>query len=458
MLHARVDLFRFNYSHQNQAEHERRARQIRAIADEMDTEVGFIVDLQGPKIRLEYFQSGRIVLTEGKYFTLDSTLAMHAGDHERVGITYKQLPDDVKPGDTLLVDDGRIVLEVESISGPRIKCRVRVGGELTNSKGINLLGGGMTARTLTTKDIADLQHGVSIGADYFAISFVRNPEDIEQAKQLITAAGSDAGIIAKIERAEAIDNAEQIIEAADAIMIARGDLGVEIGDAVLPAVQKNLITLARKMDRAVITATQMMQSMINSQIPTRAEVFDVANAVLDGTDAVMLSAETSIGLFPDKVIEAMSRICEEAEKQPVTRVSDHRINQYFARIDEAIAMSTMYCANHIQAKAIASLTETGSTCRWMSRISSAIPVYAFTRNIGTMRKARLYRGVYPIRFDITHTDPLAANREIINILKAKGFVTSGDKVIITKGDMQGLRGGTNNMKIIQVNHEMEDSG
>ena len=282
-------------------------------------------------------------------------------------------------------------------------------------------------------------------------------DDILEARRLLDEEGSNASIIAKFERAEALENAESIIEVSDAVMIARGDLGVEIGDAALPPVQKRLIKLARDMDRAVITATQMMESMIDHQIPLRAEVFDVANAVFDGTDAVMLSGETSIGMFPDKVVESMSRICEETEKQRITMVSDHRLNQRFERIDEAIAMSTMYTANHIGARAIAALTETGSTCLWMSRISSGIPIFAFTRNISTVRKVKLFRGVYPIRFDITHTDPLAANREIIEDLMEQGAVVDGDYVIITKGDLQGARGGTNNMKILQVGNTAEDS-
>ena len=286
--------------------------------------------------------------------------------------------------------------------------------------------------------------------DYFAISFVRNATDIKEARKLIREGGGKTGVIAKLERAEAIEHASSIIKASDAIMVARGDLGVEIGDAALPPVQKDLIKQARQMDRAVITATQMMESMIDHQIPTRAEVFDVANAVLDGTDAVMLSAETSIGRYPDKVVAAMARICEETEKQHNIRVSDHRINQKFEYIDEAIAMATMYTANHIGAKAIAALTETGSTCLWMSRISSGIPIYAFTRNLATIRKARLYRGVYPIYFDITHTDPLEANKEIVADLAAQNAVSIGDIVIITKGDLRGRQGGTNNMKIVQV--------
>lgn len=455
LVDAGVDLFRINYSHQTQEEHARRAKEIREVSQAKGVEVGIIADLQGPKIRLQRFSAGKIFLKEGETFTIDSSLDQNAGDQAHVGVTYKELTKDVKKGDVLMIDDGRIVLSVKKVSGDEIQCKVLMGGELSNSKGINLKGGGLSTGALTAKDREDLQHGIEIGADYFAVSFVSRANDILEARDLIDAADSNAGVIAKIERAESLDNAEAIIEVSNAIMIARGDLGVEIGDAALPPAQKELIKLARNMDRAVITATQMMESMIDHQIPLRAEVFDVANAVLDGTDAVMLSGETSIGLFPDKVVETVARICEETEKQRATRISHHRIDQEFRRIDEAIAMGTMYAANHINAKAIAALTETGSTCLWMSRISSGIPIFAFTRNISTMRRVRLFRGVYPTLFDITHTDPLEANKEIIDKLMAQNIVGDGDVVIITKGDLRGRRGGTNNMKILRVGEALE---
>ena len=450
MVEAGVDLFRINYSHQTHLEHRERARALKEISAGHGLEVGLIADLQGPKIRLKRFKDGAILLHDGDEFTLDPSLPDTAGNDKQVGVTYRALAQDVNPGDILLIDDGRIVLEVVNLVKTQVRCRVIVGGKLTDNKGINLKGGGLSAGALTRKDRKDLQHGVEIGADYFAISFVCTAADIKQARALLDEAGSNAGIIAKFERMEALDNAAEIIEAADAIMIARGDLGVEIGDAALPPVQKKLIKQAQDMDRPVITATQMMESMIYNPIPTRAEVFDVANAILDGTDAVMLSGETSIGMFPDRVVQSMARICEETEKQKETRESHHRINQEFKRIDEAIAMSAMYAANHIKANAIAALTETGSTCLWMSRISSGIPIMAFTRHASTMRRVRLYRGVYPIQFDITHTDPLETNEEIIAILLRRKLVSEGDVVLITKGDLRGRRGGTNNLKIIRV--------
>jgi len=454
---AGVDVFRLNYSHQTHAQHEERAREIRRLSRELKHAVGIIADLQGPKIRIEHFQSGRVQLREGSTFVIDTDLPPNSGDEKHVGVSYKNLPRDVRAGDTLLVDDGRIVLAVREVHDHEVNCEVITGGELSDSKGLNLKGGGLSTAALTDKDKLDLQHAVKIGVDFIAVSFVRCAEDILYTRRMLDELDSKARIIAKIERSEALDNIEAIIEAADALMIARGDLGVEIGDASLPPVQKRLIKQARDMDRAVITATQMMESMIDHQMPTRAEVFDVANAVLDGTDAVMLSAETSIGNYPDKSVIAMSNICEEAEKQRSTQVSDHRINQRFEAIDEAIAMATMYSANHIGAKAIAALTETGSTCVWMSRISSGIPIFAFTRHSATRRRVTLYRGVYPVKFDITHTDPLMANKEIIDELLAKKVVQKGDYVLITKGDLRGSRGGTNNMKIIKVGESLEHS-
>ena len=452
-----ADVFRLNYSHQTHAHHEQRLEEIREISKKHKRAVGIIADLQGPKIRLEHFNNGRVELREGATFTIDTELSPNAGNDKHVGVSYKDLPRDVRAGDTLLLDDGRIVLLVKEVSGHEVNCEVITGGELSDSKGINLKGGGLSASALTEKDKIDLEHAVKIGADFIAISFVRVAGDVLHARKMLDVLGSKARIIAKIERVEALDNIEDIIAASDAIMIARGDLGVEIGDAALPPVQKRLIKLARDMDRAVITATQMMESMIDHQMPTRAEVFDVANAVLDGADAVMLSGETSIGNYPDKVVAAMSRICAEAEKQRATQVSDHRINQRFEAIDEAIAMATMYSANHIGATAIAALTETGSTCLWMSRISSGIPIFAFTRHSSTRRRVSLYRGVYPVKFDITHTDPLMANKDIIDELLARKIVNIGDYVVITKGDLMGKRGGTNNMKIIKVGQSIEHS-
>jgi len=450
VIEAGVDVVRINFSHGSPEEHIERAERVRNRARAHGRQVGVLCDLQGPKIRIDKFKDGKVELTEGETFTLDAACPPDAGDKQRVGIAYKQLPDDVSRGDTLLLDDGRLVLWVDQVEGTRIICRIVVGGTLSDRKGINRQGGGLSAPALTEKDREDIKTAARMEADYLAVSFPRSAADVNEARELFKAAGGSGGIVAKIERAEALDVVDEIIAASDVIMIARGDLGVEIGDAALPPVQKMLIRRAREMNRVVITATQMMESMIENQIPTRAEVFDVANAVLDGTDVVMLSAETATGKYPDKAIGAMHRICLEAEKQRLAMVSDHRIHSEFTYIDEAIAMAAMYSANHLKVKAIAALTESGSTTLWMSRISSGIPIYAMTRHVETRRKVTLYRGVYPVSFDVTATDHAELNREAIDELRRRGAVRDGDLVIITKGDLMGIHGGTNAMKIVKV--------
>ncbi len=450
IIEAGVDVVRINFSHGSPEEHIERAERVRNRARAHGRQVGVLCDLQGPKIRIDKFKDGKINLAEGDTFTLDAGCPSDAGDKERVGIAYKELPDDVSRGDTLLLDDGRLVLWVDQVEGARIICRVVVGGALSDRKGINRQGGGLSAPALTEKDREDIKTAAEMEADYLAVSFPRSAEDMHEARGLFEAAGGKGGLVAKVERAEALDVVDEIIAASDVIMIARGDLGVEIGDAALPPVQKMLIRRSREMNRAVITATQMMESMIENQIPTRAEVFDVANAVLDGTDAVMLSAETATGKYPDKAIGAMHRICLEAEKQRIALESDHRIHSKFTYIDEAIAMAAMYSANHLKVKAIAALTESGSTTLWMSRISSGIPIYAMTRHVETRRKVTLYRGVYPVSFDVTATDHVELNREAIDELRRRGAVRDGDLVIITKGDLMGIHGGTNAMKIVKV--------
>ncbi|MCP3689960.1 MAG: pyruvate kinase, partial [Gammaproteobacteria bacterium] len=352
-------------------------------------------------------------LNNGDSFCLNADCASNDGDQTQVGITFKALPEDVNTDDLLVLDDGRIVLRVTAVEGAKINCIVVVGGELSDSKGINLKGGGLSAEALTEKDKVDIVTAAKLDADFIAVSFPRNAEDINTARRLLREAGGHGGIVAKIERAEALENLESIIAASDAIMIARGDLGVEMGDANLPALQKKIINKSRSMNCVVVTATQMMESMRDNPIPTRAEVFDVANAVLDGTDAVMLSAETATGSFPDLTVKAMSDICLSAEKESRASKSSHRLNSTFTQIDEAIAMATMYTANHLKVRAIASLTESGSTTLWMSRISSGIPIYALSRNESTNRKVNLYRGVFPIYFPTIHTNHAEANEEVV---------------------------------------------
>lgn len=454
LIHAGVDVVRMNLSHGSHDEHRNRAETLRNRARACGRQVGILADLQGPKIRIGRFAAGKVFLEEGDHFSLDASCPLDAGDKNRVGLTYPELISDVVRGDTLLLDDGAIILWVEGVKDSSVECKVVVGGDLSNNKGINKQGGGLSAPALTEKDRDDIQFAAEIEADYVAVSFVQSADDVITARNLLRAAGGEGGIVAKIERAEALAHIEGIINASDSIMIARGDLGVEIGDAELPAVQKQLIKLARALNCVVITATQMMQSMIASPIPTRAEVFDVANAVMDGTDAVMLSAETAAGKYPVKAVEAMDRVCREAEKQAQVRRSDHRLNSVFGRVDEAIAMAGMYTANHLGVKAIAALTESGSTTKWMSRISSGIPIYALTRHAATRRKVTLYRGVYPVSFDVASTDPNHVNQEVIDELLRRGTVRENDLVIITKGDRSGVEGQTNILKIMRVGEHM----
>lgn len=450
MIAAGLDVVRLNFSHGKAEDHIKRAKLARECAKAAGREIAIMADLQGPKIRIARFKLGKIFLKEGAQFILDTDLSKEAGDEKSVGIDYKNLPKDVKAGDILLLDDGRLVLKVRKIQQNKIICRVEVGGELFNNKGINRKGGGLSAASLTPKDKKDLKIAVALNADYIAISFPRNALDMHKARSLLKEAKAKVGLIAKIERSDAIPLIDEIIKASDAVMVARGDLGVEIGDAELPAVQKHIIQRARALDKVVITATQMMESMIHSALPTRAEVFDVANAVLDGTDAVMLSGETATGDHPDLVVAAMARICLGAERQLKTQVSRHRVECQFQRPDEAIAMAAMYTANHYNIKAIITLTESGATPLWMSRIRSGIPIYALAHSVQTTRRLALYRGVYPIYFNIDKLDKKNLNDLAIAELKKYNILHTGDRILITYGDILKTQGGTNTLKILEV--------
>jgi pyruvate kinase len=392
-----------------------------------------------------------VTLNEGQPFILDVSLDPDAGTAKSVGVAYKELPRDVRTSDVLLLDDGQLVLDVEKVDGPRIYTRVRVGGVLSDQKGINRQGGGLSAGALTDKDREDIRVAAGLGVDYVAVSFARDASDINEARQILRDAGGVGCIVAKIERSEAIQNLPAIIDASDAVMVARGDLGVEMGYAELTGLQKTIIHQTRNRHRVVITATQMMESMIHSPMPTRAEVSDVSNAVMDGTDAVMLSAETAVGKYPVKAVEAMAQVIQGAEKYQLahSRIR-HRVEGQFRGTDEAIAMAVMYTANHLKVRAIVALTESGSTPLWMSRIRSDIPIYAFTRHEYTRRRVTLYRGVYPVPFDITHTDPQMLYNSIFEQLLARRLVASGDLVILTKGELSGVSGGTNAMLILKV--------
>ncbi|NNF50955.1 MAG: pyruvate kinase [Gammaproteobacteria bacterium] len=450
ILQAGVDVVRINFSHGSAGDHGKRVKAARAAAAELGKSVGVLGDLQGPKIRIDRFRNGPIDLKEGQSFTLDAELGRDDGNEKQVGLTYKDLPQDVSKGDILLLDDGAISLEVMAVEGSAIRCRVQQGGRLSNNKGINRKGGGLSAAALTEKDFEDIVLAAKLDVDYLAVSFPRDADDVEEARRRFEKEGGVGGIVAKIERAEAIDNLENILAVSDAVMVARGDLGVEIGDEELPAVQKQIIHAARESHKVVITATQMMESMITSPVPTRAEVMDVANAMMDGTDAVMLSAETATGKYPVKVVEAMARICVGAEKQRATMTSGHRLNALFKRADEAIAMACMYTANHLPTRAIIALTESGSSALWMSRISSGIPIYAFTRHEKTRSRVTLYRGVYPVTFDVVSVEREDVVDAAAQRLQKAGKVRQGDVIIVTFGDFRGVSGGTNTMKIIRA--------
>ena len=410
-------------------------------------------DLQGPKIRVARFAEGKIHLKVGDKFILDASLGRDEGNQQHVGIDYKELPNDCKPGDVLLLDDGRVVLTVDKIEGTRIYTTTKVAGPLSNNKGINRQGGGLTAPALTDKDIADIKTAAEIDVDYLAVSFPRSAEDMNYARKLMLEAGGRAGLVSKVERAEAVaddETLDDIIRASDAVMVARGDLGVEIGDAALIGVQKRIIARSRALNKVVITATQMMESMINSPLPTRAEVFDVANAVLDGTDAVMLSAETAAGSFPVETVEAMVRIILGAEKHPIASFDNYRMDQAFSTVDESIALASMFTANHLAGvKAIIAFTESGSTPRLMSRVGSQLPIFAFSRHVNTQRKMAMYRGVQPIAFDTSSAPCSDDFNRAIGMLKAQGVLVEGDLVIVSLGDTT-LLGGTNTMKVLRV--------
>ena len=454
MMRAGLDVVRLNASHGTVDDRRRRLAQVRAAAQQAERCVGVLLDLAGPKIRIECFREGCVQLDEGAPFTLDTALDPRAGTAQAVGVAYKNLPKDVAPGDTLLLNDGQIVLDVVRVAGTRIETRVRVGGALSDRKGLNRQGGGISAPALSERDREDIAFAAAEAIDYVAVSFAREARDIQEARTLLRQAGSDARVVAKIERHEAVDNLAGIIDASDVIMVARGDLGVEMGYAELTGLQKTIIHQTRTRNKVVITATQMMESMINSPVPTRAEVSDVANAVMDGTDAVMLSAETATGRYPVRAVQAMAQVIEGAEKYQLThsRSRQRTVEGHFKSSEEAIAMAVMYTANHMKVRAIVALTESGMTPLWMSRIRADIPVYAFTRHEATRRRVTLYRGVYPVIFDVTAAGGSTESlyRALFTRLLELQLVKERDLVILTKGEHSGVQGGTNSMQILTV--------
>lgn len=452
ILVAGANVVRMNFSHGTADDHIQRANRVRAAAKKLGKYVAILGDLQGPKIRVAKFENNSIILKIGDKFILDADMDRSAGNQHAVGIDYKALPGDVSSGDILLLDDGRIQLKVIDVQGNKINTEVTVAGKLSNNKGINRLGGGLSAEALTEKDKEDIKTAAKIGVDYLAVSFPRNGDDMRYARRLAVEAGCNAMMCSKVERAEAVATDEamdDIILASDAVMVARGDLGVEIGDAELVGVQKKLISRSRQLNKIVITATQMMESMITSPMPTRAEVMDVANAVLDGTDAVMLSAETAAGEFPVETVAAMARVCQGAETHPSIKISKHRMDENFNTISETTALSAVYAANHLKTiKAIVALTESGSTPLLMSRITTSLPIYALSRHEGTLNIMALYRGVKPVFFDSRGSNPGELKNDVVDIMLEKGLLEKGDQFIMTYGDAMETVGGTNACKIV----------
>ena len=452
MIRAGVNVVRLNFSHGTAQDHIDRAQMVREAAQRAGREVAIMADLQGPKIRVGKFAQGKVMLEPGAKFVLDAA-RVELGEIDAVGLDYKSLPREVKAGDTLLLNDGLIVIIVDRIVGDAIHTTVKLGGELSNNKGINKLGGGLTAPALTAKDMDDIRTAMSFKADYVAVSFPKNATDMEMARQLCTVACADIshrpGLIAKIERAEAIPKLLEILLASDGIMVARGDLAVEVGNAAVPALQKRMIKLAREHDKVVITATQMMESMITNPVPTRAEVSDVANAVLDGTDAVMLSAETAAGKYPLETVIEMAKICHAAEAHDVVKLDADFMGKTFGHIDQSIAMGALFTAYHLGAKAIVAMTDSGSTALWMSRHLIQIPIYALTPRVATQRRMALYRNVRPLLMD-SSGDRDTALTQAEGHLKKRGIVQTGDVYAITCGEPMGAPGGTNMLKICQV--------
>ncbi|RLJ67714.1 pyruvate kinase [Sulfurisoma sediminicola] len=448
LVEAGIDVVRLNFSHGTAADHKGRVDTLRNLIEHSGRTVGIMADLQGPKIRIGKFAGSKVLLKNGQPFVLDAECEL--GTTDCVGLDYPELVDDVHPGDVLLLDDGRIVMDVDQIDGTQIRCIVRQGGELSNNKGINRQGGGLSAPALTPKDMEDIHTAASLGIDYVAVSFPKSGDDMRLARALLLAAGSSALLVAKIERVEAVDNLEHILDATDGVMVARGDLAVEVGDAAVPALQKKIIRMAREHNKFVITATQMMESMIHSPVPTRAEVSDVANAVLDGTDAVMLSAETAAGEYPVETVTAMARICREAEKSADTALDTQFLNRVFTRIDQSIAMAALFAAHHLKVKAIAALTESGSTALWMSRLNAGVPIYALTQDVATRYKVSVFKGVFPVMMTQSGHDRDQVLRDAEDAMIASGAVEPGDLIVLTIGEPIGKPGGTNTLKIIKV--------
>ncbi len=450
LVRAGVNVVRLNFSHGTPEQHGARVAEVRAAAHRAGREVGILADLQGPKIRIEKFAAGKVALKEGDPFTLVCRADAPPGDARSVGVSYLGLVGDVHAGDVLLLDDGLVSLRVIEVAGDLVHTTVMTDGSLSNRKGLNRLGGGLSLGALTEQDQAHIKIAAKLGVDFIAVSFCRSAADMDEARALAVAAGSDAAMVAKIERAEAIENLDAITIASDVVMVARGDLGVEIGDAELPGLQKKIIRTALEHNRIVITATQMLQSMVDNPIPTRAEVLDVANSVIDGTDAVMLSAETASGSYPVKAVEAMVRICLGAERQFNHDTNFEAAPRGLQRADQAIAMAGMFLAEHTNVRAMLALTESGGTARFLSRFRSSVPIFGLSRHDGARRKMAMMRDVFPIAFDSRGLPTREAARGAIAKLFEMGLLSESDRVLITSGDHMETHGSTNTLRLLRV--------
>ncbi|UAJ77922.1 pyruvate kinase [Leifsonia sp. ZF2019] len=445
IIDAGVDVARMNLSHGSYDVHEGVYANVRKAAADAGKPVAVLVDLQGPKIRLGKFEAGPYELAEGDIFKI--TTEDIIGTKEISSTTFKGLPQDVKPGDFLLIDDGKVRVEVLETDGTVVTTRVVVAGPVSNNKGINLPGVAVNVPALSEKDEADLRWGLKLGADLIALSFVRNAADIERVHEIMAEEGRRVPVVAKIEKPQAVEALEGIIEAFDAIMVARGDLGVELPLEAVPIVQKRAVELARRAAKPVIVATQMLESMISSPVPTRAETSDVANAVLDGADAVMLSGETSVGEYPTVTVQTMARIVTSTEEHGLDRIAP--LGTRPRTQSGAITLAAVEVADFVEAKYLCVFTESGESARRMARLRSRIPILAFTPEESTRRKMALYWGVESFVVDrVTHTDQMVA--QVDEALKSTGRAQNGDKVIIISGSPPGIPGTTNDIRVHRV--------
>ena len=458
LIAAGVNAVRLNFSHGDPSEQAARAAVVRSAAAKLGADVGILADLPGPKIRIERFQGGKVSLQLGQRFDLVAQPDLGLGNAAQVAVSYLGLPGDVAAGDVLLLDDGLVQLQVEDVQGPRIITRVLNDGVLSDRKGLNKQGGGLSLGALTARDAELIAYVAELGVDFIAVSFCRNAQDMHDARALAQAAGSHAALVSKIERTEAVENLEEIIAASDVVMVARGDLGVEIGDAQLPGLQKKIIKATLAQNKVVITATQMLQSMVESPLPTRAEVLDVANAVLDGTDAVMLSGETAAGAWPVKSVEAMVRICGGAESQFEMDTDFEKAQRGLGRADQAIAMATMFLAEHIDVRAIVAMTESGGTARYLSRFHGKAPIYAVTATAASRRRMALMRNVFPVELDTSGLSPRQSARAAIAHLAGQGRLAASDRVVFTSGENMAVHGSTNTLRLLQVGEDGQAVG